>query len=130
MSWLHRDAMRERSLPLPGGCWKLRSIGLPMTALLHEAQLHEHGSATLRRELGHEGHAQAGGVKPQVRRVCQRSVGEVNIPKTACRAGRTVSPFRNGVEAKVRLAAFPKGSVCTCLGFTQVRRSRRCGTLH
>ena len=27
--FLHVDAMKERSLPLPGGCWKLQSIRLP-----------------------------------------------------------------------------------------------------
>ncbi len=47
-------------------------------ALLHDAQLHEHGLATLRRELGHGGHAQAGGVKHQVKLLWARSTGVRN----------------------------------------------------
>jgi len=44
-------------------------------ALLYDAQLHEHGPATFRRELRHDGHAQAGGVQHQVKLLCQRSAG-------------------------------------------------------
>jgi hypothetical protein len=44
-------------------------------ALLHDAQLHEHGPATLRREQHHDGHARAGGVKLQMKPLCQPSVG-------------------------------------------------------
>lgn len=38
-------------------------------------QLHEHSPATFRRELGHDGHARASGVRRRVKPLFQRSVG-------------------------------------------------------
>jgi hypothetical protein len=45
----------------------------------HDAQLHEHGPATFRRELRHDGHARAGGVKYQVKLRWARSTGARNL---------------------------------------------------